>query len=368
MPTLRMTGRIVPLQPISINVPNERDYVQSKHVYVQPLYTEAGQRVVVPCIPGSNIKGALRGAGGVPALCEVYGATPGRPETFGVLSIDQHYNASSGGLVDAKAQTAVDLVEMRENRHRDLHSFVFGSMRLGVTGALHVGWATPDPAQVTADLRQVLGRQHGARRDVYRQDPGLLGRHSDEEVQGFVSRLESNKELSAFRTERKKLELAIKRIAAKRHEATEAERTEMQGMQARVEELRKQERGKQAEGSESIGRPLDPVEFLPQGLVLDHTMELLNASDAALGYFLQCLRHFSLRCRLGARESTGYGQVALEYELKVNDGGFGLKDAGTLRVAPFEFELKSDHPAFARAEAAFEAARAEREKHFDLTL
>lgn len=369
MPTLRMTGRIVPLQPISINVPaGQRDYVPNKNVYLKPLFNEAGQRVVVPCVPGSNIKGALRTSGGVSALCEVYGAVPGKPETFGVLSIDQHYNASSGGLVDAKAQTALDLVDMRENRHRDLHSFVFGSMRLGVTGALHVGWAVPDPANVPPDLRQLLGRQFGARRDVYRQDPGLLNRHPPEEVQAFVGRLEGNKELSSFRGERKKLELAIKRIAAKRHEASEAEKQQMQEMSAKVEELRKKERGKQDEGAESIGRTLDPVDFLPQGLVLNHEMELVNASDAALGYFLQSLRHFSLRCRLGARESTGYGQVALEYDLKVNDGGFDLADAGTLRVAPYAFEMKSEHPAILRAQEAFEAARREPAKHFALDL
>jgi len=368
MSTLRMTGKILPLQPIAINVPAGREYTPSKTVYQKPVYTESGQRVVVPCITGSNIKGALRGSGGVPALCEVYGAEPGRPETFGVLTIDQHYNASSGGLVDAKSQTATDLVQMRDNRTKDLHSFVFGSMRLGVSGALHVDWAVPDPVQVTENIREMTGRQFGARRDVYRLDPGLLSRHTPEEVKSFVGRMEGNKELSAHRTERKGLDKRIGVIQKKKDAATEAEKMELVELRAKVEEIKKLEKGLQGEGAESIGRTLDAVEFLPQGLPLIHGMELVNATDEALGYFMRALRHFSLRCRLGSRESTGYGNVAMEYRLEILDGGFDLVDAGTLRIAPYKFELKSEHPAFERARLAFEAAAKDPASHFSLDL
>ena len=367
MITLVATGRIVPLQPIIVNVPSGDEAPPNKTVYMLPTYTEQQQRVVLPGLTGSNIRGALRNEGGLPALAEVYGATPGDPSTFGVLTPDQVFNASSGGLVAKGAERAVDLVEAKGNRGRDLHSSLFGSMRLRMKGLLEVDFALPDPE--AASSGRVLGRHFGARKDAYRQEPGLLLRHTEAEIEAFQERLGANKDLSALRGQVKKLERERGTIRKARGEIKEEQKLRLAAIEVELAEFKRRTDALQATGAESIGRTLDGVDYIPAGLALNHEWRIVNASDATVGYALQCFRHFSLNCRLGARGNTGFGRVRMEYTLRVRDRGtWKLRDAGRLVIEPFNFDLDTDDPVLLRAMEAFEEARTRPGDHFDLTL
>ena len=365
MTTLLLNGHIELLQPLTMVVPNKD--APNRNVHLMPFFDASGSRQMLPTVPGHNIKGALRSAGGMPALAEIYGADPADPMTWGVFTIPQVYNAQSGGLVTKSKTTAEDLVRSRLNRDLDTHSALFGSMRLNLAGQLEVDFATPDP-EAYAD--HVRGKSYGARRDPYRGNPGLLNRHGDREVDAFIVSVDENKQLSALRTRLKALEEKLKKLRGgkkKGDDEDEAATAQAREIQEEIDEVKEQKEKLQKNGADSIGRTLDPLEYIAAGVRLNHAMRVVNGSDILVGYFLRCLTHFSNTCRLGGRASVGFGQVRMSYNLRVREG-VRTTEAGRLTVAPYEFDLDSDHPAILRALKAFEEAAKSPHEHFRLDL
>jgi hypothetical protein len=353
MTTLILNGHIELLQPLTMSVPNKD--APSKHVHLMPFFDDTGTRQTLPTVPGHTIKGAMRSKGGMPALAEIYGADPADPQTWGVFSIQQVYNAQTGGLVTKSKTTAEDLVRARLNREQDVHNSVFGAMRLSMKGILEVDFAKPD-TELYAD-QGLRSKSFGARRDPYRGDPGLLNRHSDAEVDAFVESLDENKRLSDLRKRAKAIDAKLLKLRGNKRRkdgdegADEAAVSEAKILQAELDEINDEKKVLQEGGAESIGRTLDPLEYIAAGVRLNHEMRLVNASDVEIGYFLRCLAHFSNECRLGGKGGVGYGKVRFNYNIRIREG-ISTQEGGRLTLAPYEFDVDSTHPVIARANAA----------------
>lgn len=366
MTTLLLTGQIELLQPLTVSVPN--DDAPSKNVHLMPIFDATGSRQHLPVVPGSNIKGALRSTGGMPALAEVHGADPADPMTWSIFTIQQVYNAQSGGLVTKSKNNAEDLIRSRANREQDVHNSVFGAMRLNLKGVLEVDFAIPDVE--TYSSQSLRGRSFSARRDPYRANPGLLNRHGDAEVEAFAVSLDENKQLSQLRSREKAIDERMKKLRGGKKKGDgedEAASSEIRVLQQELDEIKERKNQLQKNGAESIGRTLDPLEHIAAGVRLNHAMRMVNATDVEIGYFLRCLAHFSNTCRLGGKGGVGYGQVKLSYNLRVREG-VTTQEAGRLTISPFEYDLESDHPAITRALAAYQAAAKEPKRFFRLDL
>jgi hypothetical protein len=363
---VRFKGSIVPVQPITVSVPGK----EGATVHTFPIRDESGQRSVRVGLTGHNIKGALRSVGGSGALADMLGARIGEGKGQAVLSLTAFSEAKHGGLMGANQRSIEDVIELRSMRARNVHMALFGSMPLAQTSRVHIDNAYSDDEIGRRNVEtDPLATTYSARRDVFRQDPGLLNDFPEDEVDGYFDEQANVKEVSALRKRVKVLDQEKTKLLRIRENWGETEKLRVKAIDAEKDKLAKDVKKKLKEdGGESVGRTLDPYDTIAPGVVLNHEMRLVGVNDLEFGYFLLALKHFAYGgngATFGGRNQTGNGQATMRYDVMICETGFDDVPAGRLVIGPRSYKFETAHPAVARALKAIDEARKNPAAHFD---
>jgi hypothetical protein len=143
-----------------------------------------------------------------------------------------------------------------------------------------------------------------------------------------------------LRTVQKEIDTIRAAARDERRDLTAPEKVQMTALEKRVKKLEKKEDAINSElGAEaSTSQTIEPVEYLPQGMVLGHRMSLLAPSALEFDLFVAAMeRFFATDARRGARAALGFGAIEARYTVKAKRGLTAPPIVlGTIHGRPFE--------------------------------
>lgn len=307
-------GSIVPLTPISVSkIGADKDCPQVPIINV----VTPGGVVSMPQIGGETFKGFLRAT----SAEEIF-------ETKGLPRTTEAYLILAKGGIKSDEKETTNIMEHLAFREKNPMAGLYGnSAPVWSASAMSVLPAMPIDA-TSASIASTGGR---ARRDDFRQNPSLLARFSEDEVEGYLQRLNDVKENSAKKVETSKIDAELKKLKAKR-EDNEERIAELQALKQKEAERK---------GPIAVGRPLDPVYGIAPGSILHSKIILQGVTDVEAGLFLRTLERMQWNCRIGGYKAIGHGFFQANWKISIRDGSV-LRQIGSVSVAPYEFSISSD--------------------------
>ncbi len=378
--TYLLRGTMRTLEPVAISVPRGAGQEASRNlmVHTRPSYGDNNVKTLNAYIPGHTLKGAHRFCG-VMAMADLLGGEPGDiVSAAGTMGVREFAVYSNGGLLAAgTSDTKQSLADARAFRNRNIMLALFGSMKLKMNG----DWVFHD-----VDFGPVYGQngvimtQPTARRDVLRAHPEILNVATQEEVEAVLRGMGEQQEKSQLRTKDKKLGARIIESRKAMKEATDkGDDDAAASIQSELSEmLAEQDANKRDIGDkmESIGRK-DEFKYYSEGLRAPANQELRNADPAMLGFALMTLQHLTQRCAIGGKVNSGHGQVSYEYDVlqrrmprmgRGSSGAFEEVHLGTVKVAPYDFQVDVDPAILEPAMTALDEIRSDPSKRLDIKL
>lgn len=312
--TLHLTGRLIAEAPLATCPPDSKTSGKNQPAPL-PRMTLNGVRT--PYFPGGGLRGTLRRR-----AVDLVRATlsNGGPSPF---SVDDHWYLVLGGVKGDDKEDKADLLGAHSRRDKNPIVGLFGSGDPWQAGRLYVSHAIPESPIDANAVR-------GARVDDFQRSGDNLRLLSEDEQQVWLTISRANALRSKKDLEKKKLEEEIKgRLPAE----------EKEEKKARVAALTLEIAGLIEEASDysnSINRPLDGYEVIPQGTKLNHSLTLSFGTMNEIGLLMSALRFWALDPWIGARKAHGCGIVSGEWSASMRRGyASAYEPQGTVTMTPF---------------------------------
>lgn len=249
----------------------------------------------VPYISGSGIRGRLRRCA-YQVVLEKLMSKHGLE--YSPFTMDDFYLNVVGGFASESDGKIKTLAQREANPITSL----FGTSYGWTAGRLTVGFAYPE---VGFGETFPTSEISGVRKDDLARGDGNEYAVSEEVMEDVFSRQEQARTDS---TAVKLIEDLKKRIRKSSNEE------EIAGLQEELKDIEESKSGKRTVSSQL---PLDGYEVIPAGCDLRHRFQLIGATAAEVGFFIEVLRHFSHRPILGANYRADMGLISAKYDVAV---------------------------------------------------
>ena len=276
------------------------------------------QRVTVPYMPGSGIRGRLR-------RCAVDLLKRAYPDG---MKLQDYYFLAIGGGKGADAENKADLGPAKKRREDNPIVGLFGAGAPWSQGRLSVSHAVPETPisedSITGVRIDDIGR------------PGGLSLLTPGEQSAWV-------DMAYHNSERSKKEAALKRLkdelGGRGRSGKAPADADRAGLQTRIDTLTQEiaEHSARAYATHSVLRPLPGYEFIPQGTRLTQNLTLTHANRMEIGAFVCALREFAFNPVIGGRAAHHNGVVSARWAFAVRDSlSHDLMGHGDITIAPYE--------------------------------
>ncbi len=276
------------------------------------------QRVTVPYMPGSGIRGRLRRCA-VDLLKRIY------PDG---MKLQDYYYLAIGGVKGADAESKADLGSAKKRREDNPLIGLFGAGAPWSQGRLSVSHAVPETPigedAVTGVRIDDIGR------------PGGLALLTESEQSAWIDMAHHNSERSKKEATLKRLKDELGGRGRSGKMPADADRTALQG---RIDTLTQEiaDHSARAYASHSVLRPLPGYEFIPQGTRLTQNLTLTHANRMEIGAFIASLREFAFNPVIGGRAAHHNGVVSARWAFAVRDSlSHDMISHGEMTITPYE--------------------------------
>lgn len=297
---IRFTGTMTSLTPINIVPPGTPEVMVGDlkaYDVVHRTIIHEGQRISVPVIPASTIRGKLRRSATRIALSHL----KQKPNMKAWL------HSTLGSIKGGKAEENFSVTKRSERRAALPVIGLFGAAEPWDASAAYITDATPQ-TPVEAD-----GIQH-ARTNDFQAKLDIFDVLNPEGAAEFFAHRDAARASSA-----------AKKAAPKNAKK-----------QAAVSEGAEEAPAAPAEIVNSLQQML-AHRYMPAGVVMDQTMMLKRVTGIEAGLFLKVLQDvFENEPQFGGKASLMYGEVAGAWNIKIRESGAAWAEVGSIDGRPYE--------------------------------
>ena len=294
-----------------------------------------GERVLLPVITSTTIRGKLRSAAVEVAMRHLQG----KP------SLSDYLYAVVGGVKGSESEDVFSITERDARRAPNPVLALFGASAPWDGSRAYIGNAIPRERVSSEFVSSV-------RRDVFARDPGLASILDDQALDDYVTQRGMTKASV-------KANSALKEARAERAKAAKAgDAGAVKAADVKIAELDAAAKAAKSEAGNSLQMPL-AHKVIPIGVTMGHKMTLMGVTEVEAGLFLASLSHlFNEKPFFGGKLSLGYGMVDGDWAVRFRKrGATGWTRAGSIAGRTLEpVELNADLEPFHRAWTEFAAS------------